>query len=728
MAKTIELSYFNFFFPIINDTLNQSDFFNKYKYKKISIVIFFLLTTIYFYSECKCSNGYSDDLCKSDKVQILDKSFENYKLSIRNLLDIFDELRENLRFENIEFPKILFIGDQSAGKTSVLEAITKISLPRGESTTTRCPTIIQLRSLKDDESEEAFIRIEGRAAESANKIQINQIDETIRNIQNELIKDKNTSVSETPIYLNVRAKDVPDLTLYDMPGLTYSNPEEAKLIKEMYIKYLQASHTILLLVISGTTDFTSSEVISIVKEHCKNCLHRTYVILTKADAAASIDNRFQTKVIKNWIGLDHTPFVLRLRNQEELEAKMPLDQALQKEIKILAGKEFEKIPSENKGTFCLLKKLLALQKEILINHKNEILKNLEKDMLDVKIKILNMPESYINEEEKYNLMKNYFLAIDNKYQLILSGKENLIMKDSNNNNYFKNLGKSENINKAIKVFFQNYEGEFSNLMSNFFSQEFYIRVKNDLEENSALYLSNLMQGADFHKYVKEEVEKTQQLTYQLVDNIGNFVLKYLTQITENIFGENHKRFQDEINLFLKKNMESKKEETIFLISELYKIEIDRPYTFDKFYLDTIAQTKQKINEITSESSHDSCITDYSINSIHVSCENLKNLFLKIENNSNINDIYYKEILISCFSYVNMFKKRFVDYVLRILLNKLVYYYKENLHKILEERFSPLKKENMDLIECDKSREAERLGLSIRYDKIKSSIDKLQSHK
>jgi interferon-induced GTP-binding protein Mx1 len=49
---------------------------------------------------------------------------------VRPILDLYDELREILRFENLEFPKILVVGDQSAGKTSVLEAISKLNLPR----------------------------------------------------------------------------------------------------------------------------------------------------------------------------------------------------------------------------------------------------------------------------------------------------------------------------------------------------------------------------------------------------------------------------------------------------------------------------------------------------------------------------------------------------------------------------------------------------------------------
>jgi len=66
----------------------------------------------------------------------------------------------------------LVVGDQSAWKTSVLEAISKLNLPRGESTTTKCPTIIQLRTLEKHDKEHEFIRLEGDAPENSKKISL----------------------------------------------------------------------------------------------------------------------------------------------------------------------------------------------------------------------------------------------------------------------------------------------------------------------------------------------------------------------------------------------------------------------------------------------------------------------------------------------------------------------------------------------------------------------------
>jgi len=638
---------------------------------------------------------------------------KEFKSNVRPILDLYDELREILRFENIEFPKILVVGDQSAGKTSVLEAISKLNLPRGESTTTKCPTVIQLRNLLNEEPEYAIIRIEGENAESERKISLEEIDKNVRLLQEELLKDKRISISDAPIYLSVNKHDAPDLTLYDMPGLTYKNPEEAKLIREMYIKYLQGNNTIILLVISGTTDFTSSEAISIIKENCKDFLERTYLILTKADVSAQIDKRFQNKVLNNSLGLKFQPFIVRHRNQEELNRKMPFDEAIKKETSILSQQEFSLIPKENKGTLCLIKKLIKVQKEILINNKRILYRNLENELSNVKKKLLELPHSYASDEEKYKKMKNYFREISDRFTSLLNGNKNLL--NSFDLNFFKEL----------KVHFLDYKETFSTLIANFLTPEFYERIKNESDEISNLSLPNLFENINFHKYILEEIAKTEKSTFELVENIKSISYDILVKIIDGIFKKNFK-LRDEIINMINKNIELKKEEVVFFINTLYLLEKDKPYTLDDLYMDTLFKTKKLIEKIKTKRNY---CTEYinkqkNINSIPINCKILESSFFVKESEADLQKIYHNEILLSCFSYSNIIKKRFVDYVIRILMNKFVFFYKDNLLNILEENFSPLYKGNLELIDIDEQVEEERKLLNIRFNNIKNAIDKL----
>ena len=56
----------------------------------------------------------------------------------RPLLDANDRLRDILDGEEIKLPTIAVIGSQSAGKSSILERLSGIDLPRGAGMVTRC--------------------------------------------------------------------------------------------------------------------------------------------------------------------------------------------------------------------------------------------------------------------------------------------------------------------------------------------------------------------------------------------------------------------------------------------------------------------------------------------------------------------------------------------------------------------------------------------------------------
>ena len=70
---------------------------------------------------------------------------KNYTLSSQKLNEIINALRECGTEEIIKLPKIVIIGNQSAGKSSLIEAISEIKVPRSAGTCTRCPMEVILR-------------------------------------------------------------------------------------------------------------------------------------------------------------------------------------------------------------------------------------------------------------------------------------------------------------------------------------------------------------------------------------------------------------------------------------------------------------------------------------------------------------------------------------------------------------------------------------------------------
>jgi GTPase SAR1 family protein len=69
-----------------------------------------------------------------------------YADSGRKLNEIIKKLRDAGTEEVIGLPKIAVIGNQSSGKSSLLEAISQITVPRASGTCTRCPMEVILRT------------------------------------------------------------------------------------------------------------------------------------------------------------------------------------------------------------------------------------------------------------------------------------------------------------------------------------------------------------------------------------------------------------------------------------------------------------------------------------------------------------------------------------------------------------------------------------------------------
>lgn len=67
----------------------------------------------------------------------------------RRLLDVVDKLRRTGLNGTIELPQLVVCGDQSSGKSSVLEAITEIPFPRKAGLCTRFATEIILRRVSN---------------------------------------------------------------------------------------------------------------------------------------------------------------------------------------------------------------------------------------------------------------------------------------------------------------------------------------------------------------------------------------------------------------------------------------------------------------------------------------------------------------------------------------------------------------------------------------------------
>ncbi|EOA34270.1 hypothetical protein CARUB_v10021784mg [Capsella rubella] len=208
----------------------------------------------------------------------------SYNDRIRPLLDTVDKLRNlNVMREGIQLPTIVVVGDQSSGKSSVLESLAGISLPRGQGICTRVPLVMRLqRSLS--RHPEIWLEYNDSVVHTDEE----HIAEAIC-AATDVIAGSGKGVSDTPLTLHVKKAGVPDITMVDLPGITRvpvnGQPENIyEQISGMVMKYIEPQESIILNVLSATVDFTTCESIRMSKQVDKTG-ERTLAVVTKADMA-----------------------------------------------------------------------------------------------------------------------------------------------------------------------------------------------------------------------------------------------------------------------------------------------------------------------------------------------------------------------------------------------------------------------------------------------------------
>ncbi|PKI33473.1 hypothetical protein CRG98_046122 [Punica granatum] len=266
------------------------------------------------------------------------------------ILDAVDRLR-NLQVmkEGIQLPTIVVVGDQSSGKSSVLESLAGINLPRGQGICTRVPLIMRLQNHPCPDPE-LYLEFNGKHVET---------------------DEDNKGISNTPLTLVVKKDGVPDLTMVDLPGITrvpvHGQPENIyEQISEMIMEYIRPEESIILNVLSATVDFSTCESIR-MSQMVDKTGHRTLAVVTKSDKAPEGLLEKVTADDVN-IGLGYVCVRNRIGDETYEEARM-------EEAKLFdAHPLLSKIDKRIVGIPVLSEKLIQIQATIVAKCLPEIMK------------------------------------------------------------------------------------------------------------------------------------------------------------------------------------------------------------------------------------------------------------------------------------------------------------------------------------------------------------------
>lgn len=218
----------------------------------------------------------------------------------RQVLNIVDSLRQCGLEGIVSLPQLVVCGDQSSGKSSVLEAITEIPFPRRENLCTRFATEIVLRRAPTPSIKTRIIPEKARPKQE--QAELEQFKESISNFRElpDLI-DKATKLmglaeagdktrnafARDVLSIEISGPDRPQLTLVDLPGLIHSenktqSSDDIQLVSDLVEGYISNPRTIILAIISAKNDYANQIILKRAREFDKKG-SRTLGIITKPD-------------------------------------------------------------------------------------------------------------------------------------------------------------------------------------------------------------------------------------------------------------------------------------------------------------------------------------------------------------------------------------------------------------------------------------------------------------
>ena len=211
-----------------------------------------------------------------------------------SLLDTIDNLRSlGLGRYDISLPQLIVCGDQSSGKSSVLEGLTRLRFPTKDTVCTTFATELVLRTGPKVEIECTINPARGRDQAQASELKkfrclySTREDFSFESLVNQarrhmsIGKDETEIFSEDVLKIQYTGPDVPSLTIVDLPGLIHLGKDADK-VRNLVQGFMKDPKSIILAVVAANYDMENQVVITHAQQ-IDPTSSRTLGIITKPD-------------------------------------------------------------------------------------------------------------------------------------------------------------------------------------------------------------------------------------------------------------------------------------------------------------------------------------------------------------------------------------------------------------------------------------------------------------
>ena len=297
------------------------------------------------------------------------------------LLNMIDSLRSRGINRYVPLPQIIVCGDQSSGKSSVLEAISAVPFPTKDKLCTLFATELVLRrdlkahlkvtiSPSPERSDGEKQRI---GAFTAPTTEVSEFPKLVDAAKEAMGLGLNANTfSDDVLRVEVSGPKQPHLTLVDLPGLFHSenkqqSSKDKTWVRELTQRYMENPRSIILAVISAQNEAVNQIVTSMARDIDRSG-SRTLGIITKPDTLPRTSERERdfVNIAKN----EDVDFRLGwhvLRNRDYETKDCTLQERNEREADFFSQGIWTSVPSSSLGIETLKPRLSAVLEDQILS-------------------------------------------------------------------------------------------------------------------------------------------------------------------------------------------------------------------------------------------------------------------------------------------------------------------------------------------------------------------------
>jgi hypothetical protein len=335
------------------------------------------------------------------------------------LLDIIDHLRGQGISRYIDLPQLIVCGDQSSGKSSVLEAVSGLRFPTKDNLCTRFATELILRRGPETSVTVTIVPGDQRTESERQKIQafkspttaLGEFVAIISAAEQAMGLDQYAKAFSNDILrVEVTGPKQPHLTLVDLPGLFHAgnksqSEKDAASVKSLVLSYMKKPRSIVLAVVSAKNDY-ANQIVTKYARDLDRLGNRTLGIITKPDTlhAGSDSERSFVELAENkdvnfrlgWHVLKNRDFDSRDSSAEERD---------QGETDFFSQGIWTSLPPSHMGITSLKPRLSRLLKDQILSELPNLIGDVERGIKDCKgrLNLLGSSRATIQEQRLHLL-------------------------------------------------------------------------------------------------------------------------------------------------------------------------------------------------------------------------------------------------------------------------------------------------------------------------------------